>query len=87
VTERGQPGVSIGRLAGQLGYLFDEQPELRDASVEELRTRLDQDDRYARARARYPNDNDAEIAARLGEFESRVTAEDIAAALEQLSAE
>jgi hypothetical protein len=77
-------GVSVGRLVGQLSYLFDEQPELREASVEELRARLDHDDRYARARARFPNDNDTEIVARLPEFESRVTAEGVAAALEQV---
>lgn len=45
---------------------------MRAASVEALRDRLSFEDRCARARARYPLADDAEIAARVAEFEDRV---------------
>jgi len=64
--------LSTSRIAGQLRYLLEERPELRAASVETLRGRLSLEDRYARARARYPLANDAEIAAHLQEFDDRV---------------
>ena len=41
---------SIGTLAGQLGYLFEERPELAHATVAELVDQLNHEDRYARAR-------------------------------------
>jgi len=64
--------LSASRIAGQLRYLLEERPELRAASAETLRARLSLEDRYARARARFPLANDTEITAHLGEFEDRV---------------
>ena len=72
---------SVSKLAGQLVYMFEDDPALRDAPVEQLRDRLALEDRIARARHTYPNDNDAEIQARLGEFDDRVTTADVEAAI------
>ncbi len=80
-----RPSVEV--LAGQLGYLFDEQPELRSASAEQLTARLNHDDRFARARSKYPMATDAEIAERAGEFEDRITAADVQAALARVRAD
>ena len=38
---------SVSRLAGQIEYLFEDRPELRSASVDELVERLNHDDRFA----------------------------------------
>jgi hypothetical protein len=78
---------SVDRLAGQLGYLFEEQPELRSAPVEQLAARLNREDRYARARQRYPMATDAEIEARLGEFEDRIAPAEVEAALARVRAD
>ena len=72
---------SVSKLAGQLLYLFEDDPALRDAPVAQLRDRLALDDRVSRARHRYPNDNDAEIQARLVEFDDRITLADVEAAV------
>jgi hypothetical protein len=72
---------SVSKLAGQLLYLLEDDPLLRDAPVAQLRDRLALDDRVARARHRYPNDTDAEIQARLGEFDDRIPEADVAAAV------
>jgi hypothetical protein len=74
---------STGLLAGQLGYLFEERPELRRATPEQLAERLNHEDRYARARARYPLETDAEVTAHIDEFPARITAADVEAALAQ----
>lgn len=74
--------VSIGRLAGQLRYLLDDNPELRHASLEELTERLNHDGRFARAREKYPMRSDREIKDRVGEFDDRITVSDVRAALE-----
>jgi hypothetical protein len=71
---------SVSTLAGQLGYLFEEDPGLAAASAEELAARLNRDDRLARAIARYPNRSDAEIQSHLDEFPDRITAADVEAA-------
>ena len=73
-----------GRLAGQLRYLFEDHPELRGASPDELATRLNHDDRFARAREKYPLRSDAEIAERVHEFEERITPDQVRAALAQI---
>jgi hypothetical protein len=75
------PSVSV--LAGQLLYMFEDDHTLVDAPVAQLRDRLALDDRIGRARHKYPNDNDAEIQARLGEFDDRVSEADVAAAVEE----
>ena len=72
---------STGLLAGQLGYLFEERPELRRAMPEQLAERLNHEDRYARARAKYPLETDAEVAAHIDEFPARITATDVEATL------
>lgn len=66
-----QPSISV--LAGQLTYLFEDEPALANASDDELAARLNHDDRFARARERYPLDSDAEIAVRVTEFDDRIT--------------
>ena len=80
-----RPSVEV--LAGQLGYLFDEQPELRSASAEQLAVQLNHDDRFARARSSYPMATDAEIGERVGEFEDRISAADVQAALARVRAD
>lgn len=75
---------SVGRIAGQLGYLFEERPELRRAPVENLTKRLNHEDRFARARERYPLVTDDEVKAHLSEFEDRITPELVRQALDQL---
>jgi hypothetical protein len=74
---------SVARLAGQLGYLFEDDPSARNASVAELTARLNREDRLARAIAKYPNRSDAEIESHLAEFEDRISTADVEAALQQ----
>jgi hypothetical protein len=66
---------SASRLAGQLSYLFEDEPELRGASDEEVAARLSHHDRFARARERYPLATDAEIAEKVKELDARITPE------------
>ena len=63
---------SVSQLAGQLGYLFEEEADLRDAPVEQLLERFNREDRFARARAAYPLLTDPEIAEKVGEFADRI---------------
>jgi hypothetical protein len=79
------PHPSPDRLRGQLEYLFEDDPALRHASPEQLAERLNHDDRWARARARYPLDSDAELRGRLGEFDDRLTVDEIRAALARVA--
>ena len=65
------PSASV--LAGQLAYLFEDDPDLRSASDEELAQRLNHDDRFARARERYPMESDDEVRSHVGEFSDRIT--------------
>lgn len=75
---------SVRTLAGQLAYLFEDDPDLRTASDEEIATRLNTSDRYARARERYPMHTDAEVEERVGEFEDRITAAAVGEARQQI---
>jgi hypothetical protein len=75
---------SVGRIAGQLSYLFEERPELRRASVEELAERLNHEDRFARAREQHPLVSDDEVKAHVSELEDRITPELVRQALDQL---
>ena len=79
--------VSTERLAGQLRYLFEDDPALRHASPEDLLERLNHDDRFARARQRYPLPSDAEIRERVGEFDERFTLDHVRDALARLHAD
>ena len=74
---------SVGKLAGQLGYLFDDEPSLRDAPVAQLVARLNEHDRLARAIAKYPGRSDAEIHRHLAEFHDRIGAVDVEQARQQ----
>jgi hypothetical protein len=65
------PSISV--LAGQLSYLFEDDPSLRTASDEDVAARLNHNDRFARARERYPLATDEEIAERVAEFDERIT--------------
>ncbi len=71
------PHPSPDRLRGQLEYLFEDDPALRHAPAEQLAERLNHDDRWARARARYPLDSDAELQGKLGEFDDRITVDEV----------
>jgi hypothetical protein len=75
---------SISRIAGQLGYLFEERPRLRQASAEELAEQLSHEDRYARARQRYVLESDDFVREHIDEFPSRITAEMVEQALTQV---
>ena len=77
---------SASRLAGQLGYLFEERPELRRASVQTLVDQLNHEDRYARARAKYAVETDAFVHDHVHEFDARITPEMVEQALQQLRA-
>jgi hypothetical protein len=74
------PHPSPDRLRGQLEYLFEDDPSLRRASTAQLAERLNHDDRWARARARYPLDSDDELRGKLGEFADRITTDEVDAA-------
>jgi hypothetical protein len=78
------PHPSADRLRGQLEYLFDDDPGLRAAPVEQLAERLNHDDRWARARARYPLDSDDELAGKLGEFDDRITVDEVRTARDRV---
>jgi transposase len=76
----------VSRLTGQLRYLFEDEPALRHASSESLAARLNHDDRFSRARARYPLETDDEVRAHIDEFDERIRASDVETALAQLTA-
>jgi hypothetical protein len=76
-------GPSVSLLAGQLQYMFEDNPALRDAPLAQLVARLNEEDRLARAIARYPNHTDAEIHAHLAEFHDRIGAVDVQHARQQ----
>jgi hypothetical protein len=78
------PSVSI--LAGQLEYMFEDDPELRDAPVAHLVARLNEEDRWARAIAMYPNRSDAEVHSHLAEFHDRIGAVEVEQARQQVLA-
>jgi hypothetical protein len=81
MTDSNEGLPSVSRLTGQLGYLFEERPELRHAPVDVLVDQLNHEDRYARARARYPVETDAFVRDHVGEFAPRITGTMVEAAL------
>ncbi len=83
MSEPTEAGPSVSLLAGQLEYLFEEQPELRAAPVGQLVARLNEEDRWARAIAHYPNRSDAEVRAHLDEFHDRIGAPEVEEARRQ----
>jgi len=70
-------GPSVPILAGQLEYMFEDDPSLRHAPIAQLVARLNEEDRWARAIAQYPNRPDAEVHAHLAEFHDRIGAVDV----------
>jgi hypothetical protein len=76
-------GPSVSILAGQLEYLFEDHPELKAAPVAQLVSRLNEEDRWARAIAAYPNRSDAEVHAHLAEFHDRIGAVEVEEARQQ----
>ena len=79
----GDDAPSVGKLAGQLGFMFDDDPSLRDAPVAQLVARLNEEDRLARVIAKYPNRSDAEIHRHLAEFHDRIGAVEVEQARQQ----
>jgi hypothetical protein len=75
MSDDDRPSVSL--LAGQLGYMFEDDPSLREAPVAQLVARLNEDDRWARAVAAYPNRSDAEVHQHVAEFHDRIGAVDV----------
>ncbi len=78
---------TVSRIAGQLGYLFDDQPELRDAPSSALADRLDAEDRASRARAEYPLASDAGVASHAAALDRRVTEAMVTEARRSLSSD
>jgi hypothetical protein len=75
------PERTVSLLAGQLDYLFEERPELRDASAGQLLDRLNREDRLVRARAEEPLESDRWVKRRADQLDDRFTAEQIEKAL------
>jgi hypothetical protein len=75
---------STSRLAGQLQYLFEERPEMRGATVDDLVAQLDHEDRYARARSAYAVETDRFVREHIDEFPSRITREMVVDALRRI---
>jgi hypothetical protein len=82
----GQPPdrPSVSRIAGQLGYLFEERPELAGGPVDAIVDQLNHEDRYARARAAYPTQTDSFVREHVDEFVPRITRQLVEEALQVL---
>jgi hypothetical protein len=72
---------TVSRLAGQLDYVFEERPELRDAPAAQLLDQLNREDRLVRARAEQPLESDAWVQDRAGELDDRYTLGQVEAAI------
>jgi hypothetical protein len=77
-------GPSVSRIVGQLGYLFEERPELSGASAAELARWLSREDRMARAREKDPLGSREAVGAAAAQLDDRVTESMVAEALAQL---
>lgn len=75
---------SVGVIAGQLGYLFEERPRLKQATAAELAEQLNHEDRFARARQKYVLEGDDFVRERIDEFPPRITTEMVEQALQQV---
>ena len=80
-----QPSVS--RVKGQLGYLFEERPEMARASAAELAQWLSREDRMARARAADPLGADDAVRAAADRLDDRITDAMVAEALREIRPE
>jgi len=74
-------GPSVSRVKGQLGYLFEERPEMAQASAAELAQWLSREDRMARARAADPLGADMSVKAAAEQLDDRITEAMVAEAL------
>jgi hypothetical protein len=72
---------TVSRLAGQLDYVFEERPDLRDAPAAQLLDQLNREDRLVRARAEKPLESDAWVQDRAGELDDRYTLGQVEAAI------
>lgn len=77
-------GPSVSRIVGQLGYLFEERPELSGASAAELARWLSREDRMARAREADPLGSREAVEAAAAKLDDRVTEAMVAEALARL---
>jgi len=84
MSEPEHDGPSVSILAGQLEYMFEDDPSLKDAPVAQLVARLNEEDRWARAIATYPNRSDAEVHSHLAEFHDRIGAVAVEQARQQV---
>jgi hypothetical protein len=75
------PERTVSLLAGQLDYLFEERPELRNASATQLVDRLNREDRLVRARAEEPLESDRWVKQRADELDDRFTVAQVEEAL------
>ncbi len=77
-------GPSVSRVVGQLGYLFEERPELTGAPAIELARWLSREDRMARARENDPLGSREAVEGAAAQLDDRVTEAMVAEALAQL---
>jgi hypothetical protein len=77
-------GPSVSRIVGQLGYLFEERPELSAASAGELARWLSREDRMARAREADPLGSRDAVEAAAAKLDDRVTEAMVAEALTRI---
>jgi hypothetical protein len=75
------PHRTVSLLAGQLDYLFEERPEMRDKPAAHLVNRLNREDRLVRARAEDPLQTDDWVRRRADELDDRFTAGQVEDAL------
>jgi hypothetical protein len=73
---------TVSRLAGQLDYLFEERPELRNAPPSQLLDRLNHEDRLVRARAEDVRQSDEWVQRRAEELDDRYTLDQVEQAAE-----
>ena len=76
--------LTVSLLTGQLKYVFEDRPELRRATPQELTAYLNREDRRARARARNPLGTTQEVEAQAAELDDRITEDMVREALARL---
>ena len=77
-------GPSVSRVKGQLGYLFEERPEMARASATELAQWLSREDRMARAREADPVGADDAVRAAADELDDRITEAMVTEAMQEI---
>ena len=74
----------MSRVKGQLGYLFEERPEMEGRPAAELAQWLSREDRMARARAADPLGADDAVRAAAEQLDDRVSEATVAEALQDI---